>query len=216
VVCDRRRFGTPRKPARTVVCAPFRTSTLTLVGHLRRLGLLELVANERELPSVGGVRSDLAGPLFRQVGWARDDGPRRHASRGPFAGPVGHAARGLEPTRRCGARRAGPPPTLSQGVHRCARPCDSGSPRVAAGGGSQEWELLHSTSTSKLHSSKTKFATCMPSSFTDPRCSSGRSSSRSPTKCGHRMLPICSPAILASREGWSWPGRRSSSTGTRC
>jgi puromycin-sensitive aminopeptidase len=112
------------------------------------LGLMELVAGERELPLVRHLARHLAGSAFRDVGWdagaaagGSDESPRRASLRARIVTLLG--VLGADPEVRSGARqlladadagRAPLAPDLATAVAQV----------IAAAGAEEEWELLYS------------------------------------------------------------------------
>jgi hypothetical protein len=112
------------------------------------LGLIELVAGERELPLVRRLARHLAGSAFRDVGWdagaaagGSGESPRRASLRARMVTVLG--VLGADPEVRSGARQlladadtgqAPLAPDLATAVAQV----------VAAAGAEEEWELLYS------------------------------------------------------------------------
>jgi len=119
-------------------------------GVAGAINLLDLVAGQSERTTLAGITRQLAGGVFSEVGW--EPGPGRgasHAAEGPrlarlrarlvtLLGTLGADAEVRAEARRrladADAGRAPLPPDLATAVARV----------VAAGGGEEEWEVLHS------------------------------------------------------------------------
>lgn len=166
------------------------------------LGLLVLIADERELPLVQELVRDLAGPLFAQVGWARDDGAqdtppeaRLRARLVMLLGGLGadDEVRGEARRLLADAEAGGAPlpPDLATAVAHV----------VAAGGGSQEWELLHSKyKKAATPQDEVRYLHAL-SSFTDPALLKRSIDLAFSDEVRSQDAPYLLAGILASREG---------------